>query len=61
MRSLSIWEMLSALHSIIDTLNKFESSDVRNCYDIAQHNKDTSRLSDKQVEIIHSTFEKHFS
>jgi len=63
MRTLTIWQMLSSLHGMLGTkdLSSWEQDFVRNCYDTVQHNKDTSQLSDKQVEIIHTTFEKHFS
>lgn len=59
----SIWQMLQALHGMLGThdLSSWEQDFIRNCYDTVQHNKDTSRLSRKQVEIIQTTFDKHFA
>jgi hypothetical protein len=59
----SLWQMLSSLHGMLGTrdLTTWEQDFVRNCYDTVQHNKDTSRLTSKQVEIIQTTFDKHFA
>jgi hypothetical protein len=55
--------MLQSVHGLLgtDDLTSWESDFIRNCYDTVQHNRDTSRLSDKQVEIIETTFNKHFA
>lgn len=63
MKTHSIWAMISALHGMLGTrdLTRWQQDFVRNCYDTVQHNKDTSRLSDKQVEIISEIFNTHFA
>ena len=57
----SIWAMLEHLHGMLETneLTPWQSDFVRTCYDTVQHNKDTTRLSSKQVEIISEIFDKH--
>jgi hypothetical protein len=63
MKTRSIWNMLECLHVMLGTkdLTTWQSDFIRNCYDTVQHNKDTTRLSSKQVEIIESIFDKNFA
>lgn len=61
MKTRSIWQMLHVAHEMIGSLSKSDADFIRNCYDTVQHNKDTSRLSSKQVEIISEIFVKHFA
>jgi hypothetical protein len=60
MKTRSIWNMLEELHAMIGELTTWQADFIRNCYDTVQHNKDTSRLSSKQVEIISEIFDKHY-
>jgi hypothetical protein len=63
MKTRSIWNMLECLHGMLGTndLTSWQADFVRNCYDTVQHNKDTTRLSSKQVEIVQEIFDKHFA
>ena len=63
MKTRTVWQMLELLHGMLGTkdLTTWQQNFVRTCYDAVQHNKDTTRLSSKQVEIISEIFDKHYA
>lgn len=63
MKQVSIGSMIRALADLIGSgeLSTIDQSFVRSAAEQSGQGADTSKLSDKQVEIIDSVYRKHFS
>lgn len=63
MRTVSIGNMVKQITGMLGTgdLSTWENSFVRSVAEQSNDGTDTSKLSDKQVEIVDSIFRKHFA
>lgn len=63
MRHVSIGSMIKQIAGMLGTgdLSTWEQSFVRSVVEQSNDGGDTSKLSDKQVEIVDSIFRKHFA
>lgn len=62
MKIVSIGKMIKSLLEMIGTgeLTTYDQSFIRSAADQSNQGTDTSKLSDKQVEIVDTIFRKHF-
>lgn len=62
MKIVSIGKMVKSLLEMIGTgeLTTYDQSFIRSAAEQSNQGADTSRLSDKQVEIVDTIFRKHF-
>lgn len=63
MRNVSVGSMIKQIAGMLGTgdLSTWEQSFVRSVADQSNEGADTSKLSDRQVEIVDSIFRKHFA
>lgn len=63
MRNVSIGNMIKQIAGMLGTgdLSTWEQSFVRAVAEYSNDGANTSKLSDKQVEIVESIFRKHFA
>lgn len=63
MRTVSIGNMVKSIAEMLGTpdLSAWEQSFVRSIAEQSNQGADTSKLSEKQVEIVDTIFRKHFA
>lgn len=63
MRTVSIGNMVKSIAGMLGTsdLSAWEQSFVRSIVEQSNQGTDTSKLSEKQVEIVDTIFRKHFA
>jgi hypothetical protein len=63
MRTVSIGNMVKSIAGMLGTadLSSWEQSFVRSIAEQSNQGADTSKLSEKQVEIVDTIFRKHFA
>lgn len=63
MRTVSIGSMIKSLSGMLGTrdLNQWETDFIQNAIDRSNNGVDTSKLSDKQVEIIDRIYRENFA
>lgn len=63
MRTVSIGNMIKSIVGMLGTrdLSTWENSFIRSVAEQSNQGTDTSKLSDKQVEMVDSIFREHFA